>query len=155
MVIIMNNQITKARIGKKIIIFNLIHTLILLVIALIYLYFNEFYFSDPTVFLVCLFIFCIHLPFLINTIVYSIRRKNNSLIIYNDKIKGSFGTITTMEFDIPISKIDNVKVTHSLLGKILGYGSIQINTPSENYIMYNIENCSELKETINQLIENK
>ena len=50
------------------------------------------------------------------------------LAITNKKVIGKTGMINTSALDSPLNRIDNVSVNVGLLGKILGYGKLEIRT---------------------------
>lgn len=57
----------------------------------------------------------------------------NVFAITNKKIYGRTGLIKTDELESPIGKIQNIKVEHSIIGRIFKYGTIYITTDSGVY----------------------
>ena len=77
------------------------------------------------------------------------------LILTEDRIIGKKGLIKTKVIDIPFENIDNVQITYNLIGKILRYGNIYIESKSEVYEFKKISNPFRLKkEIISKMLKN-
>ena len=82
--------------------------------------------------------------------LYSI---TNVLAVTNKKVYGRTGLIRTDELESPINKIQNIKVQHSVLGRILKYGTIFITTDSGLYTFKYIAKPIDFKNAVMLQIE--
>lgn len=82
--------------------------------------------------------------------LYSI---TNVLAVTNKKIYGRTGLIKTDELESPINKIQNIKVQHSILGRILKYGTIFITTDSGVYGFKYINKPEDFRKAVMSQIE--
>lgn len=67
--------------------------------------------------------------FIIRFIAY----KTNDLILTNKRVFGKCGLISTTQMQSPLNKIDSVSYSNGLFGKIIGYGTVKIATPSTTF----------------------
>lgn len=56
--------------------------------------------------------------------------KTNDLILTNKRLFGKCGLISTTQMQSSLNKIDSVSFSNGLIGKIIGYGTVQITTQS-------------------------
>lgn len=56
--------------------------------------------------------------------------KTNDLILTNKRVFGKCGLISTTQMQSSLNKIDSVSFSNCLIGKIIGYGTVQITTQS-------------------------
>ena len=56
--------------------------------------------------------------------------KTNDLILTNKRVFGKCGLISTTQMQSSLNKIDSVSFSNGLIGKIIGYGTVQITTQS-------------------------
>jgi uncharacterized membrane protein YdbT with pleckstrin-like domain len=70
------------------------------------------------------------------------------IVLTDKRIFGNKGLLKTKTLSSPISKITNVSVNQSLLGKVLGYGTIYIDTISGNYAFKYIKKPMDLHNAI-------
>ena len=56
--------------------------------------------------------------------------KTNDLILTNKRVFGKCGLISTTQVQSSLNKIDSVSFSNGLIGKIIGYGTVQITTQS-------------------------
>lgn len=56
--------------------------------------------------------------------------KTNDLILTNKRVFGKCGLISTTQMQSSLNKIDYVSFSNGLIGKIIGYGTVQITTQS-------------------------
>lgn len=59
--------------------------------------------------------------------------KNNDLILTNKRVFGKCGLISTTQMQSPLNKIDSVSYSNGLIGKIIGYGTVEIATTSSHF----------------------
>lgn len=77
----------------------------------------------------------------------------NVLAVTNKKIYGRTGLIKTDELESPISKIQNIKIQHSIIGRILKYGTIVITTESGLYSFKYVNKPEDFRKTMMSQIE--
>lgn len=70
---------------------------------------------------------------LIWLVVRLITYLTNDLILTNRRVFGKCGLISTTQMQSPLNKIDSVSYSNGLLGKIIGYGTVNIATTSSNF----------------------
>jgi uncharacterized membrane protein YdbT with pleckstrin-like domain len=88
--------------------------------------------------------------------VYKIVQRNNNLwIVTNFRVIDEYGVFSNNTKESPLDKINNVSYLQSFLGKIFGYGNVQIQTAAEigSTTYFSVENPKELKDTITQMQE--
>ena len=56
--------------------------------------------------------------------------KTNDLILTNNRVFGKCGLISTTQMQSSLNKINSVSFSNGLIGKIIGYGTVQITTQS-------------------------
>ena len=66
-------------------------------------------------------------------IIRYIGYKNNDLILTNKRVFGKCGLISTTQMQSPLSKIDSVSFTNGLVGKLIGYGTVEVATTSSHF----------------------
>ncbi len=67
--------------------------------------------------------------FIIRFIAYS----TNDLILTNKRVFGKCGLISTTQMQSPLNKIDSVSFSNGLIGKLIGYGTVEIATTSSHF----------------------
>jgi uncharacterized membrane protein YdbT with pleckstrin-like domain len=88
--------------------------------------------------------------------IYKIIQRNNNLwIVTNLRVIDEYGVFSNNTKESPLDKINNVSYLQSFLGKIFGYGNVQIQTAAEigSTTYFSVENPKELKDTITQMQE--
>ncbi len=88
--------------------------------------------------------------------VYKIIQRNNNLwIVTNLRVIDEYGVFSNNSKESPLDKINNVSYLQTFLGKIFGYGNVQIQTAAEigSTTYFSVENPKELKDTITQMQE--
>lgn len=83
-----------------------------------------------------------------------IRMFTTELVITNKKLVGKTGLINTNAMDSPLNKVQNIKSSSGILGKIFGYGDLSITTASGSYVFKCIAKPDTFKNKLNQEIEN-
>ena len=74
--------------------------------------------------------------FIVGVIWFLIRYsgyKNNDLILTNKRDFGKCGLIFTTQMQSPLKRIDSVSFSNGLIGKIIGYGTVEIATASSHF----------------------
>ncbi len=69
------------------------------------------------------------------------------------KIIGRQGVVNSKTMDSPLNKIDNVSVSRTLFGMILGYSKVQINTSSGSYTFNYIRNAETFKKNLMDTVD--
>ena len=94
----------------------------------------------PLLFLFIAFLFWIWVgsfSFLILAIIWLAIRfiayTSNDLILTNKRVFGKSGLISTTQMQSPLNMINSVSFKNGLIGKLLGYGTVQIVTASTMY----------------------
>jgi uncharacterized membrane protein YdbT with pleckstrin-like domain len=88
--------------------------------------------------------------------IYRIIQRNNNLwIVTNLRVIDEYGVFSNNAKESPLEKINNVSYLQSFLGRIFGYGNVQIQTAAEigSTTYFSVENPKELKDTITQMQE--
>lgn len=67
---------------------------------------------------------------IVGLIWFIINYKTNDLILTNKRVFGKCGLISTTQMQSSLNKIDSVSFSNGLIGKIIGYGTVQITTQS-------------------------
>ncbi|WP_405292806.1 PH domain-containing protein [Methanobrevibacter sp.] len=70
---------------------------------------------------------------LIWLIIRFIGYKTNDLILTNKRVFGKSGLISTTQMQSSLNKIDSVSYKNGLIGKLIGYGTVQVSTTSSRY----------------------
>ncbi len=86
-----------------------------------------------------MFIFVVGISLLITAIglvwliIRAIGYMTNDLILTNKRVFGKCGLISTTQMQSPLNKIDSVSYSNGLMGKLIGYGTVNIATTSSNF----------------------
>jgi uncharacterized membrane protein YdbT with pleckstrin-like domain len=94
--------------------------------------------------------------FFICFFIYQIvKRKNNIWIVTNLRVIDEYGVLTNNSKESPLDKINNISFSQAILGRMLGYGNVQIQTAADlgSTTYYMVENPNELKDKITHLQE--
>lgn len=86
-----------------------------------------------------------------------LERRYNIWAVTNRRVIDECGIITHKAKESPIEKINNVDIVQTIMGRMFGYGKVQIQTAAtygESWIDY-VENPKELQDAILKQIENK
>jgi uncharacterized membrane protein YdbT with pleckstrin-like domain len=93
---------------------------------------------------------------LVGYFIYKIIQRNNNLwTVTNLRVIDEYGVFSNNTKESPLDKINNVSYLQSFLGKIFGYGNVQIQTAAEigSTTYFAVENPKELKDTITHMQE--
>src|SRR5665647_2603470 len=84
-----------------------------------------------------------------------IDRNNNIWAVTNLRVIDEYGVFSNNTKESPLDKINNVSYLQSFLGKIFGYGNVQIQTAAEigSTTYYAVEDPKKLKDTITNMQE--
>lgn len=82
-----------------------------------------------------------------------IEKFTTTLCFTNKKVIGKTGLIRTKALDAPLNKINNISVEQGFFGKILGYGTIRIDTSSGTYQFANVSNPTGFKSALMEQID--
>ena len=85
---------------------------------------------------------------LIWLILRFITYKKNEVILTNKRVVGKTGLINTTQMDSPLNMITSVAVNSGLMGKLIGYGTLQITTASTIYKFKFMSNADILQQAI-------
>ena len=66
-------------------------------------------------------------------IIRFIAYKTNDLILTNRRVFGKIGLISTTQMQAPLNNVDAVSYSRGMMGKIIGYGTVQIVTTSSKF----------------------
>lgn len=66
-------------------------------------------------------------------VIRFIAYKTNDLILTNKRVFGKIGLISTTQMQAPLNKIDAVSYSNGLMGKLIGYGTVQVVTTSSKF----------------------
>ena len=91
---------------------------------------------------------------LVGYFIYKIIQRNNNLwAVTNLRVIDEYGVFSNNTKESPLDKINNVSYGQSFVGKIFGYGNVQIQTAAEigSTTYFTIENPKELKDTITHM----
>ena len=66
-------------------------------------------------------------------IIRFIGYKTNDLILTNKRVFGKCGLISITQMQSPLNKIDSVSYSSGIIGRIIGYGTVQIATTSSKF----------------------
>ncbi|MDD3945154.1 MAG: PH domain-containing protein [Bacteroidales bacterium] len=117
---------------------------------------------------VCLFLLGLVIGILIGTygylipivlliyFIYSIfLRRNNLWVVTNLRVINEYGVFSHNSKESPLEKINNVSYHQSLIGRIFGFGDVQIQTAAEmgETTYYFVQKPRQLKDTITQMQE--
>lgn len=84
---------------------------------------------------------------LVYAIVKTVEFTHNELVLTNKRIVHKMGVFNTRSFDIPLNKIQDVRVNTTFFGRIFNTNNIFITTP-EGVIVERIHNADEFKSVI-------
>ena len=82
-----------------------------------------------------------------------IDRFTTVLCFTNKKVIGKTGLVKTKSLEAPLNKINNASVDQGFFGKILGYGTVRIDTSSGTYIFSHISKPDKFKTALMNQIE--
>lgn len=100
-------------------------------IFMLYFMSNYLYVTFPMAVLILFnWITCIGLVWLI---IRFIAYKTNDLILTNKRVFGKCGLVSTTQMQSPLNKIDSVSYSNGIFGKLIGYGTVKIATPSTTF----------------------
>ena len=91
-------------------------------------------------------------PFIL-AIVKTIQLFNIELAITSRRIIGKAGVVNSSAMDAPLDKVQNVKVSSGLWGKIFGYGTIEIDTAAGKYTFLKVNKADAFKKALMAQIE--
>lgn len=100
--------------------------------------------------IILMVVFIGFLLFIMDFINYILGQKLN---FTSKNVYGKIGILNTKKLNSPLNKINNVGVDQNLLGKILGYGTIKINTSSSIYEFKYINKPDNFANKLNEQIE--
>lgn len=75
------------------------------------------------------------------------------LAITSKRVIGKKGWIYTKKLDVPLNKVQSVKVTTNLLGRIFNYGTIRIFAGTDEFVFTDIISADDFKKTLMNTIE--
>jgi uncharacterized membrane protein YdbT with pleckstrin-like domain len=93
---------------------------------------------------------------LLGYLIYKIyQRKNNLWAVTNLRVIDEYGVFSHNSKESPLDKINNVSYQQSFMGRIFGYGNVQIQTAAEmGATKYSfVQNPKRLKDSITQMQE--
>ena len=97
------------------------------------------------------------IPFvLICYLWYKIVQRNNNLwAVTNLRVIDEYGVFSHNSKESPLDKINNVTYNQSIMGRMFGYGNVQIQTAAEigSTTYHTVERPQELKDAITQMQE--
>lgn len=96
------------------------------IVLFIGVFFSALFFGP----LLCLIIMVICLIWLIIRLIGYL---SNDLILTNKRVFGKCGLISTTQMQSPLKRIDSVSYSNGLMGKLIGYGTVKIATPSTTF----------------------
>lgn len=96
-----------------------------------YLSISYYYYDPGFVFIIFFNIFTI--VGLIWFIIRYIGYVTNDLILTNKRVFGKIGLISISHMQSPLNKIDSVSYTSGLIGRLIGYGTVEIATTSSKF----------------------
>ena len=108
---------------------------------------------------VCVFIGSFALLIIIPVLIYFIYKyvdwRNNIWVVTNFRVIDEKGVISYSSKESPLDKINNVSYSQSLIGKIFGFGDVQIQTAAEvgSTTYRNVSKPGILKDTITRMQE--
>lgn len=90
---------------------------------------------------------------LIKAIIKTIQFYNIELALTNKRLIGKNGVVNTSAMDSPLNKIQNIKVTQSLWGKIFNFSKILVTTAAGSYYFEAIKNGNQFKNMVTAQID--
>ncbi|MBR1736493.1 MAG: PH domain-containing protein [Firmicutes bacterium] len=82
-----------------------------------------------------------------------IKLLTTELSLSNKRLVGKVGLVNTRQMDSPLDKVTSVTVESGLLGKILGYAKISVNTASTVYNYMGIKDADFFRQQVMESIE--
>ena len=84
-----------------------------------------------------------------------IQRSYNIWVVTNLRVIDEYGVFSINSKESPLDKINNVTYNQSIMGRMFGYGNIQIQTAAEigSTTYHKVERPQELKDAITQMQE--
>jgi uncharacterized membrane protein YdbT with pleckstrin-like domain len=84
-----------------------------------------------------------------------IERNNNLWAVTNLRVVDEYGVFSNNSKESPLEKINNVSYNQSFIGKIFGYGNVQIQTAAEigSTTYFSVADPKKLKDTITHMQE--
>jgi len=138
----MNKELFKAKISKKIFIIPVIFAGLFLFEAIVFILVG----GGSSSFIPLIIAVLIILPALIKYFC-------TNIILYDKKIRGEIGFLKKQTLDAPLDKINDIYVSQGILGRILGYGNINISTSSSTFNFKGILYADSFKNKILEQIE--
>ncbi len=90
----------------------------------------------------------------IRAISTTIRHLNTELAVTDKRVIGKAGFINSASLDLPLNKVQNVKVSSGLWGKLFNYGTIEIEAGGGSLSFCGIKNADGFKKFLmNQIDE--
>jgi uncharacterized membrane protein YdbT with pleckstrin-like domain len=84
-----------------------------------------------------------------------IQRQFNIWVVTNLRVIDENGILTHLSIESPLDKINNVSYSKSILGRLFGYGNVEVQTAAGHgaTIYYNVEQPEVLKDAITTMQE--
>lgn len=89
----------------------------------------------------------------IKAIIKTIQWSKMELAITSRRVIGKVGVINTKGMDAPLDKVQNASVSSGFWGKILGFGTVVIDTAAGKYTFVGVKHADEFKGTLMAQIE--
>lgn len=99
-----------------------------------------------------LFCWLLLIPFF-KAIIKTVQFNNIELALTNKRLIGKTGVVNTEAMDSMLNKVQNVKVTQSLGGKIFNYSDIVVTTAAGSYKFGAIKNGNQFKNMVTAQID--
>lgn len=118
--------------------------------------FASLFLIETIVFFITIGINGAFIPFVISVLIILpafIKYSCTNLILYDSKIKGEIGFFKKQTLDAPLDKINDIYVSQGIIGRLFGYGKINISTSSSVFNFKGIENCEQFKNCVLEQIE--
>lgn len=82
-----------------------------------------------------------------------IRMFTTDFVLTNRRLYGKVGWIKTTTMDTPLDKLNSISVDRGLMGRILGYGTVQVTSPAGTYEFKGIKAPEAFRDAVIQEIE--
>ena len=96
---------------------------------------------------------------LVLSLIFLVRKiiliKTNELVITNKRVVVKSGFIERHINEAPLNKIDNISVTQTVLGRLLKYGTIKVETTAQPMKLNFVSDAHTFKNKIVAIIEKK
>ncbi|MBR2634731.1 MAG: PH domain-containing protein [Clostridia bacterium] len=99
-----------------------------------------------------LFCWLLFIP-LISAIIATIKHKNIELAITDKRAVGKTGVIRTQSLEAPLSRVQNVSIYQGFWGKVIGYGTLRLDTAAGKYVFEYVKDPYSFKNTLFEQIE--